>query len=100
MKVEGLLPIGSVVMLFGGNHRLMITGYAQKMVDRDDTLYDYVACPYPEGYIGPEQNYLFNREQVEKVYNVGYQTDGQFAYVEKVEQGIRNFRQKLEQDAK
>ena len=96
MKIEGLLPIGSVVLLKGGNHRVMITGYAQKMVNREDAIYDYVACPYPEGFIGPDQNYLFDREQVEKIHSIGYQTEGQEAYVEKVEQGIAKIRAQLQ----
>lgn len=95
MKIEGLLPIGSVVLLKGGEHRLMIIGYAQKMLNRENEIYDYVACPYPEGYLGPEENFLFNCAQVEKVYCVGYQTDGQFVYIDRVEQGIQNIRAQL-----
>lgn len=95
MKIEGLLPIGSVVLLIGGNHRVMITGYGQKMTDRDDAIFDYVACPFPEGFLSAEQNYLFNREQVQQVFHVGYQTEGQAAYVDKVEAGIASVREQL-----
>lgn len=97
MKIEGLIPIGSVVLLKGGNHRLMIMGYAQKMADREDTVFDYVGCLYPEGFMGPDQNYLFNRDQIEKIYNVGYQTDGQMAFIDKIEQGLANFREQMQQ---
>ncbi len=93
MTIEGLLPIGSVVLLKGANHRLMIIGYCQRMISEPEKVYDYVACFYPEGFISAEKNLLFNREQIEQVYAVGYMTDGQFAFSEKMEQAIRRFRE-------
>ena len=92
MKIEGLLPIGSVVLLREGKHRLMIIGYCQKLLSQPEKVYDYVACLFPEGYINAEKNYLFNREQIDKVYHVGCQTDGQFAFIEKMEDAIIRFR--------
>lgn len=92
MKIEGLLPVGSVVLLKGGQHRAMIIGYCQRRVDHPGEIYDYVACLYPEGYIGAQQNYLFNRDQIDKVYHVGYQTEGQFAFEEKIEAAITGLR--------
>ena len=92
MKIEGLLPVGSVVMLQKGNHRVMIIGYCQKLLSQPDKIYDYVGCLFPEGFISAEKNYLFNREQIETVYHVGYQTDGQFAFAEKMEEAIDRLR--------
>lgn len=92
MKIEGLLPVGSVVLLRGGEHRLMIIGYCQKLLSRPDEIYDYVGCLFPEGFIGAEKNYLFNREQIDKVYHVGYQTEGQFAFADKMEKAIATLR--------
>lgn len=92
MKIEGLLPVGSVVLLKEGNHRVMIIGYCQRLVNQPEKVYDYVGCLFPEGYLSAERNYLFNREQIDTVYSVGYQTDGQFAFIEKMEETIANLR--------
>lgn len=92
MRIEGLLPVGSVVLLQQGKHRVMIIGYCQKLISQPEQVYDYVGCLFPEGYINAEQNYLFNREQIDKVYHVGYQTDGQFAFVQKMEDAIVRLR--------
>lgn len=96
MRIEGLLPVGSVVLLQQGKHRVMIIGYCQKLLSQPDQVYDYVGCLFPEGYINAEQNYLFNREQIDKVYHVGYQTDGQFAFVQKMEDAIVRLRHSVE----
>ena len=66
MRIEGLLPVGSVVLLQQGKHRVMIIGYCQKLISQPEQVYDYVGCLFPEGYINAEQNYLFNREQIAK----------------------------------
>ena len=92
MKIEGLLPVGSVVLLKGGQHRAMIIGYCQRRVENPGEIYDYVACLFPEGYISADKNYLFNRDQIDKVYHVGYQTEGQFAFEEKIEAAITGLR--------
>ena len=39
MVFQGILPAGSVVMLKEGNHRLMVTGYAQKLQGSEE-VYD------------------------------------------------------------
>lgn len=70
------LPIGSVVLLEDGNRLLMIYGRAQRQVDADsknDVMWDYVGCMFPEGNIDPDHSYLFNKEQIDSVYFIGYQ---------------------------
>ncbi len=96
MKLEGLLPVGSVVMLKGGTHRTMIIGYCQRLVNEPDTVFDYVGCLFPEGYLSADKNFLFNRDQVETIYHVGYQTDGQMAFVDKMEKALESFNSKEE----
>ena len=49
--MKSLLPIGSVVLLNGGEKRLMICGRVQTDVATGKT-YDYSACFYPDGIIG------------------------------------------------
>lgn len=55
--MKELLPIGSVVMLKGGNKRVMICGRIQTHVETGKT-YDYCACYYPEGIINPRELFL------------------------------------------
>ena len=61
-----LLPIGSVVLLNNGEKRLMIIGVIQTD-PADNKQYDYLACLYPEGFAGPEHNYLFNHDDIQRV---------------------------------
>lgn len=72
MKNEKFLPIGTVVMLKGGKKRLMITGFC--MIDKKNSakMFDYSGCLYPEGVVSTDQTALFDHEQIEKIYFVGY----------------------------
>ena len=92
MKIEGLLPIGSVIMPKGGSHRLMIIGYGQRLVENPEQLYDYVGCPFPEGFLNAEHNFLFNRDQIERIDHMGHLTEGQMAYAEKIEEALAQAR--------
>ena len=71
-----LLPIGSVVLLEGGDMPLMIFGRAQTAVD-DGRFWDYAAVPYPEGNSDREHTYLFDRGQVRELLFVGFQTEAE-----------------------
>ncbi|MDR0499749.1 MAG: DUF4176 domain-containing protein [Coriobacteriales bacterium] len=67
------LPIGSVVLIKGHKRLAMIFGRAQRQLSDDSQkLWDYVACPYPEGNIGPDETFLFNKEDIDRVYFIGY----------------------------
>lgn len=76
MKITGILPIGTVVLLKSANHRVMITGYAQRSVKNPDKVYDYAACAYPEGIVGSDQNILFNENQIDTLVALGH-VDGE-----------------------
>ena len=66
------LPIGSVVLLKGANKRLMI--YGRKQLDpATDIEYDYGACLFPEGNIEADKSFLFNAEEIDRLYFIGYQ---------------------------
>lgn len=91
--LEGLLPIGTVVLLKNSNKRLMIMGVCQKEVGEMAVLWDYAGCLYPEGYMGADKVYLFNNEQIEKVFAVGYQDDEQFIFKQKVDSIIKRIRE-------
>lgn len=84
---EGLLPIGTVVLLKNSKKRVMIIGVLQKQLkDGEEVIWDYSACLYPEGYMGPDKTFLFNSDQIEKVFAVGYQDQEQFAFKEKIDE--------------
>ena len=82
----GLLPIGSIVLLKEGEKKIMVIGYLQSLEDGDGTVYDYSACLFPEGYLGAEEVYLFNQDQIENIYYIGYQDREQIDYMEKISQ--------------
>jgi len=82
--LEGLLPIGTVVLLKDSSKKVMVIGVCQKQID-EDSIWDYAGCIYPEGYLGPDKTYLFNNDQIGKVYAVGYQDEEQFIFKEKAD---------------
>ena len=90
MNENGILPIGTVVMLKGAQKRLMITGYAQQEKKENESeqekakIWDYVGCLYPEGYISSDQIFLFDMEQIDKIYYKGFEDDEEKEFVGKV----------------
>lgn len=69
---KDMLPIGSVVLLKGGDKRLMICGRIQAKAG-ENVIYDYSACYYPEGIVDPSAMFFFNRDAIDTVYFVGFQ---------------------------
>ena len=87
---EGLLPIGTVVLLKNSTKKIMIIGVLQKQIKEGaEVIWDYSACFYPEGYMGPDKTFLFNGDQIEKVFSIGYQDEEQFNFKVKID-NIRN----------
>lgn len=76
---EEFLPVGSVVMLNGGNKRVMICGRIQAQAGTD-IIYDYSACYYPEGILDPKSMFFFNRGDIETVYFRGYEDQEELDY--------------------
>lgn len=77
--MKNYLPLGSVVMLKGGNKRVMICGRVQTRVE-DGVVFDYAACLYPEGFVDASGLYLFNNEDIDTVYYIGMQDVEEFQY--------------------
>lgn len=69
---KNLLPIGSVVLLNGGDKKIMICGRIQAK-EGEDKIYDYSACYYPEGIVDPSSMFFFDRDAIEIVYFIGFQ---------------------------
>lgn len=91
MKIEGLLPLGSVIRLASGEHRIMITGYGQRLQGQDEVC-DYVGCLWPEGHQSPDKCYVFNADGIADVCFLGYQTDGQKVFIAKMEAALADYR--------
>ena len=76
---KDMLTIGSVVMLKGGNKRIMIIGRIQTK-EGEDKIYDYSACYYPQGMVGSDSTFFFDRDAIEKVYFRGFEDDEEISF--------------------
>ncbi len=84
VSYEHVLPCGSVVLLKGGNKRLMIIGY-QRMRPEGKEVYDYCACLYPEGFAGLKYCTVFNHDQIDRVIAIGLQNQPQAALAQQLQ---------------
>lgn len=84
-----LLPIGSVVLLNNANKRVMICGRIQTDV-ATGKKYDYSACYYPEGLINSNEMFLFNNEDIKKLYFIGFQDAEELAFRNFVEEKLKS----------
>lgn len=83
--MKKFLPIGSVVLLKDSQKRIMIVGVKQKQAD-SDKVWDYSACLYPEGILDPDRLFLFDAEQIERLYFIGLQDGEGLAFLNKLNQ--------------
>lgn len=74
---QKFLPIGSVVLLKGATKRLMITGFCTMAVDDKSKMYDYSGCLFPEGVISSNETALFNHDQIERIFCIGFKDEEQ-----------------------
>lgn len=86
-SIEQLLPLGSIVTLKGGTKKIMIIGRIQKAA-LDDTVYDYCACYYPEGFLSSDEMFLFQQTDIERIYFVGLQEQEEFAFRDMIQQKL------------
>ena len=80
---ENLLPIGSVVLLKGGDKRVMIICRISAPTE-EGKVYDYGACLYPEGVIDPNEIYFFDHDFIERTYFIGFQDSEELRFREEV----------------
>lgn len=64
--MKNLLPIGSVVLLKDATKKLVIIGILQ-VNPSENKIYDYLGVPYPEGYVGSDNNFLFNHSDINDI---------------------------------
>ncbi|MEH6947115.1 DUF4176 domain-containing protein [Bacillus sp. JJ634] len=72
MTEQKYLPNGSIVLVKGGTKKLMIYGRKQLLLKENEQMYDYLAVPYPEGYINPDYSYVFNHSDIEEIIFYGF----------------------------
>ncbi len=89
MKTEKWLPAGSVVLLKESTKKIMIIGYLQARPEDTSKVYDYCACLYPEAYQDANHLYLFNHDQIETIYSVGYIDQEHLAFLDRLNQTAR-----------
>lgn len=77
--MKDLLPVGSVVLLKDGEKRLMICGRIQTDIETGSD-YDYCACYYPEGMISSKELFMFNNDDIKRVYFIGFQDSEEFQF--------------------
>lgn len=72
MNIKKYLPIGTVVLLKNAKKKIMITGFAVRGKESGTRIFDYNGCLYPEGVLASDKNLLFDHDQIEKIYYMGY----------------------------
>lgn len=83
MRIQELLPIGSVVLLKEGEKRLMIYGVKQRDQETQ-TEYDYIGVVYPEGNMGQGTQFLFDHEQIEEIYFKGFEDEEREGFIQRL----------------
>ena len=81
---KGLLPVGSVVLLKGGNKRIVICGRIQARVAETPEIYDYSACYYPEGIMDPKDMIFFNHDAIDQIFFRGYEDEEELSFRQNV----------------
>ena len=95
--MEKFLPIGTVLMLKDSDKRLMIIGFLPIVnVDNKEITYDYSGCMFPEGVIDSNKSYVFNHEQIDKIYSYGLVDGEQKAFMEYLVENVNNDENNLE----
>ena len=86
-----LLPVGSIVVLNNAQKKIMITGFYTIANNNKKKMFDYSGCLYPEGIISSDKNILFNHNQIEKVFYVGYIDDEEVKFKQNLSIALQNF---------
>lgn len=82
---DKVLPIGTIVLLKNARKRIMIIGYCKYKGNDTSKIYDYAGCVYPEGYISPDTTALFDHEQIDVIFSLGFRNMVQYEFQKKLE---------------
>lgn len=88
---DKFLPLGTVCLLKNAQKKIMIIGFCATSTETGDKYYDYVGCLYPEGVISASENLLFNHNQIDKVFFIGYSDQEQELFQQKLKEVINKF---------
>jgi len=81
--MKDLLPLGSIVLLKDGEKKLMIYGRLQ-IEPESETVFDYIACLWPEGNLTEVFTYLFNHADINSVFQHGYSDEEDLVFLEEL----------------
>lgn len=73
-----LLSVETVVNIDFIKQAVMIVERKQQQADKQK-IWDYVACPYPQGHLSDETNVFFNHEHINDVMFKGFESEGELA---------------------
>jgi hypothetical protein len=62
----------------------MITGFCSIANENQEKIYDYSGCVYPEGYLSSNQVCLFDHDQIEKIFFVGFEDEEEKTFKDKL----------------
>ena len=86
--LSGYLPLGSVVLLKKGIHRVIIVGRGLKVKQGEDIcFFDYAGVLYPEGLTGVDVCY-FNNDWIQDIDFIGYNDESSRSITHKMEQYV------------
>ena len=71
---EKYLPIGTVCTIKNEMNKYMIVGYYSLEYLNELKVYDYVACPYPDGIISNKNKVSFNHSDIIQIDFLGYES--------------------------
>lgn len=74
------LPIGSIVLLKNAKKKLMITGFCMADKNNPQKKYDYCGCLFPEGIMDTDKMALFNHQQIDKIFYLGYSNEEEIEF--------------------
>lgn len=91
--LNGLLPIGTVVLLHESKKKVMIIGVCQKGGSNPDKIWDYTGVVFPEGFLAADKMIMFDNEQITQIYAIGYQDAEQLAFKAKADEAMKKLRE-------
>ena len=89
-EISDLLPIGSIVTLDDSEDKLMIFGILQSTGQESDEQYDYIGVPYPMGNSGPDNQFLFQHDNIDEIIHIGYEDEEYIDYISTLEDFYTN----------
>lgn len=87
------LPLGSIVLLKNGKKRVMITGFCLLTPDKNK-VYDYAGCIYPEGMLSSTRTFLFDHDQIQEIYFLGFQDEEEKEFKQKLNETMQQYNEK------